>query len=793
MMRVKIVNLVVALVFVVSPALSVAQVTGQEPEEIQDVGWPRSREKGDQRVTLYQPQLDEWIGYDRISFRMAVAVTPGQDQEPAYGVASVGARTVVDHDSRTVLMKDPEVEFRFPNVEDESAGELESIAREILPNRQSIVVGLDRILAYVDKEQGGQREVEVGFEPPPIFHSEKPAVLVIFIGKPEFQPVGDTELMAAVNTNWDMLLDSKENKYYLLNDGSWLSSPSPLGGPWAAAKAPGRVLLLPDEENWSEIRKAYPGSPLNEPPVVFTSTEPAELIVTDGAPKYSPISGTALMHVNNTESPLFKYPREGNHYYLVAGRWFRAKGLEGPWTPATADLPDEFAKIPEDHEMAYVRVSVPGTEEAEDAILMASVPRTATVKVKGTTVDVTYEGEPRFVPIEGTTVSYAVNTAYQVFSVTPNYYCCYQGIWFMSTSATGPWVVCTLVPAAIYTIPASHPMHNVTYVYVYETDDEDEVETAYTGGYNGEYIAKALLLFGAALAIRDALEDDDDDYYTHYHYHPHWYSYGCGAIYNPRRGGYYRSARVYGPYGGAGRSAYYNPSTGAWARGGYRYGPEGSAWAARGYNPYTGTHRAAAGGSNIYGSWDRAQVRRGDDWVRKGSAEGTQGSVDWVRTSEGTGAIKVDAPGGEGVAIKGQAGNVFVGSDGNIYRRDEDGNWEQRGSATWNSTALDRSQERREASTAQTLPSTPTRPSQPGTERPTARPTQTYGRPSTTARYPQTRYQQRDVTGFQQRAADLRSGLERDAAARQRGSRSEQRVQRSSSKSPSRSTSRGRR
>jgi hypothetical protein len=217
---------------------------------------------------------------------------------------------------------------------------------------------------------------------------------------------------------------------------------------------------------------------------------------------------------------------------------------------------------------------------------------------------------------------------------------------------------------------------------------------------------------------------------------------------------------VYGPYGGAGRSAYYNPSTGAWARGGYRYGPEGSAWAARGYNPYTGTHRAAAGGSNIYGSWDRAQVRRGDDWVRKGSAEGTQGSVDWVRTSEGTGAIKVDAPGGEGVAIKGQAGNVFVGSDGNIYRRDEDGNWEQRGSATWNSTALDRSQERREASTAQTLPS---------------------------------RYQQRDVTGFQQRAADLRSGLERDAAARQRGSRSEQRVQRSSSKSPSRSTSRGRR
>ena len=30
----------------------------------------------------------------------------------------------------------------------------------------------------------------------------------------------------------------------------------------------------------------------------------------------------------------------------MAGRWFRAKSLDGPWTFATADLPADFAKIP---------------------------------------------------------------------------------------------------------------------------------------------------------------------------------------------------------------------------------------------------------------------------------------------------------------------------------------------------------------------------------------------------------------------------------------------------------------
>ena len=56
--------------------------------------------------------------------------------------------------------------------------------------------------------------------------------------------------------------------------------------------------------------------------------------------------------------------------------------LEGPWLAATLDLPKDFAKIPRDHSQADVLASVPGTQEATDAVLLAQVPRRATVDRK---------------------------------------------------------------------------------------------------------------------------------------------------------------------------------------------------------------------------------------------------------------------------------------------------------------------------------------------------------------------------------------------------------------------------
>ena len=74
------------------------------------------------------------------------------------------------------------------------------------------------------------------------------------------------------------------------------------------------------------------------------------------------------------------------YYYLVTGRWFKAKSLKGPWLAATGKLPNDFAKIPSDHEKGYVLVSVPNTEDAKAAVEMCLVdlipnPRISLVKM----------------------------------------------------------------------------------------------------------------------------------------------------------------------------------------------------------------------------------------------------------------------------------------------------------------------------------------------------------------------------------------------------------------------------
>jgi len=301
---------------------------------VEDPGWPRAFEAGGAKVVMYQPQVDEWKDHSKLTFRSAVAVTKPREKEEKYGVLAVEARTDTDFQGRSVLMHDFQItDVRFPNLPEQEAVALERIVRDTLPKDRKVIVSLDRALAYVEQDPAQQRAVEVNLEPPAIFHSGKPAVLMVFIGKPEFVPVKDTALMTAVNTNWDLFLDTKSNQYFLLNGESWLASPDPMKGPWTAAKTlPADLSKLPQDPNWEDVRKNVPGKRGQTVPVVFASTEAAELIVTAGTPKYSPIPPTRLMQVSNTESVLFLHSGEKQYYYLVAGRWFRAKSLDGPRT-----------------------------------------------------------------------------------------------------------------------------------------------------------------------------------------------------------------------------------------------------------------------------------------------------------------------------------------------------------------------------------------------------------------------------------------------------------------------------
>jgi hypothetical protein len=278
-----------------------------------------------------------------------------------------------------------------------------------------------------------------------------------------------------------------------------------------------------------------------------------------------------------------------------------------------------------------------------------------------------------------------VNTDKDLIKFGDLYYMCFQGVWFMAKSPTGPWELCESVPKEIYQIPASSPVHNVTYVTVVEDDDDDWVTYAAVAGYTGMMVAWGCAVWGTGW------------YYPPYwgwgggyypYYYPRYPSYGYGAWYNPWTGGYGRTAVAYGPYGGAGVTSRYNPRTGTYSRGAVAWGPNGARGYGEAYNPRTGAYGQTRQGSGVYGSWGATSVQRGDDWARTARTTNNRGTTTRATQGSGGGAAITRNPagaGGNSGVVKTGSGDVYAGRDGNVYQKTGDGWQKYEGSGNWGS------------------------------------------------------------------------------------------------------------
>ena len=644
--------------------------------DAQDPGWPRLFEANGKLVIVHAPQVDEWPKFERITFRAAISVGDKGGSNRSYGILRVSADTDIAFQDRLVVLTNRKLEgITFPGVSAADAEPLIATVMAAMPPAKPQTVSLDRLVAAMDPSKVDVRKVDVNTAPPKIFSSSQPAVMVIFMGPARFKPVPGSNLMFAINTNWDVFMDPGTQNYYLLNGKSWLTTKDVDKGPWtAAASLPPSLSSLPAGANWDDVRAAIPGVPGAQVPVVFVAHEPAELIVTQGDPEFEPIPGTGLMRGANTQSHLFFNTSDKRFFLLTAGRWFKADAVSGPWSAASDSLPADFKKLPDNAQFADVLAAVPGTPAATDAMIMASIPEKATIS-RSVTVNVTYDGAPKFVPIEGTAVQYASNTPFSVFMVGDKYYCCNNAVWFEATSPSGAWAVCTSVPSAIYTIPPTSPKYNVTYVTVYESTPTTVV-TGYTAGYSGATVAATgVVMFGLGVAAGAALNDDC----CWNNYPASYYSYGCGAMYHGAYGGYVCGSSYYGPYGGAGHAAAYNPATGVYSRGGYAYGPNGAAGYRTAYNPATGTSAGHAAGVTPYGSWGSSAVSNGDKWATASHNTTAAGTTGKIQTSSGAEAATAQGRYGNGATVaKGADGDCYASHNGNVYKNTGSG-WEQAG------------------------------------------------------------------------------------------------------------------
>ncbi|MGI9627928.1 MAG: carbohydrate-binding family V/XII [Longimicrobiales bacterium] len=640
-----------------------AHVSAQED---QDAEWPRSIEVSEGEVVVYQPDLETFAG-DALAARAAVSFTRSGTQQPQFGVIWVDARVETDRDERMVEVLDIDVtRVRFPDATTEQEDSLAGMLEAQVPQWE-LSLSLDRLLASLDVIERERVEAEgLRSTPPVVLFTTEPTLLVSIDGDPIFQEIEDSGVDRIVNTPFT-ILRTNGGLYLFASEEQWYRAAA-VDGPWELTDdVPSEVAAMAPSppEDPVDPPADEPEAETGAPPTIVIAHEATELIVTDGEPAYSPL-GDALLYVSNSESDVLLEVETQDYFIVLSGRWYTASALAGPWSHvAPADLPSAMAEIPPESDMGHMLLSVPGTPEAQEAVLDHQIPQTSAINRSEATLEVTYDGDPLFERIEETGVEYAKNTSFSVLRVDGEYYACDKGVWFHSGSAEGPWVVADDVPDEVYTIPPSSPVHNVKYVRIYDSTP-DVVYVGYYPGYTHSYVYGGTVVYGTGY------------YYTPWYgsvYYPYHSTWGWHVRYNPWYGWGFGFSYGAGPYAfGIGWGVGY-PAYGGW------WGPIGY----RGY--HTGYHRGWHNGYRAgVGAGYRAGFRAGTryDNTRRNIY---QRDANRDRIANRTPQQRVRPQ-----ATRSVPNDVFTDRSGNLFKNSGN-NWESRSGQRWEpSTSTNRRQ-----------------------------------------------------------------------------------------------------
>ena len=408
---------------------------------------------------VHEPAADSWTE-GILAARVLVVAQPPAAQ-PVNGLVTFKAITQVNEAAGIVALQELEVTGTSFSAPADKTQAWQEFLRFSLPDKMR-TVSLKRLEAGQAEAKARQSRAAGSVAVPRIIISEKPAVLVYIDGEPRYVRVRGTDLMGALNTRVLLLKEPAGTFLLHLYDG-WVSAAS-LDGPWTMVPPPPGARELEAkavETGHANLLTGKADAQGNMPhlsnaalPQIIVSTEPAALIVLDGAPSFAPIPGTTLQYATNTSAHLFKDER-GGLYVRVGGNWFRAAGVDGPWTHIPiASLPPGFSAIPDDSPKASVKRSIAKA---------MTLPAWQVSSAKPGITNLTYSlgGDPVLKPIPGTQLNYVANASVPMIQVDiNNWYAVQEGVWFHASEATGPWTITRNIPPEIYAIPPSTPIYH---------------------------------------------------------------------------------------------------------------------------------------------------------------------------------------------------------------------------------------------------------------------------------------------------------------------------------------------
>lgn len=624
--------------------------------------WPQEITADEATIVVYQPQPESLKG-NVLTGRAAMSLDVKGREDPIFGAFWFDAKIETDVDSGIATIHAIKItKVRWPNSTDANEQRFTALVEGSVP-QSGFEISFERLSASLASAETEKKSLEnLKNDPPAIVFSRELAVLLLYDGEPRYADVDNSDYERVLNTPFAVVRKKGSSQYYLSSGKFWYSANAALG-PWALTTSPPKdlVQMLAAADNDA----AAP----DNPPSIFATDKPTELIVTDGVPTWQSLPGGDLLYVQNTETAWLRELSTGNMYVLLSGRWFRSKSQDGPWTFVRADeLPESFSSIPPESDIGGLRASVAGTDEANDALLDAQIPQTAAIERSSATLSVEYDGTPKFEPISGTSVSYAVNTGAQVLLIDGRYYAVDNGVWFGSAAATGPWAVADSIPAEeIQKIPPSSPVYNTTYVHIYESTPE-VVYVGYTPGYMWSFPYYGVPVYGTGWYY--------PPYYGRYYY-PRPPTWGFHVGYNPWTGWNYGVSWSNGFFSmgvswGGGYHGGYHPGRccGGYYGGGYR-GPV----VINTGNINIGNNVNIGNRTNIGNNIDRSNNFNRDraadniynrDGNRARNAESAIAQRDMQRARPSTS----------------RENNVFADRDGNVARRNNN-QWETRENGQW--------------------------------------------------------------------------------------------------------------
>lgn len=628
--------------------------------------WPKDiKAKNGAVITIYQPQPESLKG-DKLEGRSAFSAVEKSGNEPVFGVFWYTSKIITNRDTRTFTLENITVsDVKLPGIDDTTKiGKLKKLLETEIP-KWGLNGSLDDLIATIEEEQSYSGD-KLKNDPPKIFYTSTPTTLVIIDGEPKLQDDKELKMKRVINTPFLIVENPSDKKYYLYGGKFWYTSASLTEGYTSVTTLPASIAELDKQVKKQQTEKTTTDAQAS-PGAVLISTTPAELIQSAGEAQYANISGVNLLYVSNSENDIFKNMNDQKFYVLISGRWYTSLKLEGAWEYLASDkLPTDFSNIPEGSPKDNVLSSVAGTQASKDAIHDAQVPQTAKVDRKTATCTVTYDGEPKFEKIEGTSLELAMNTSSTVLKAGTLYYCVENGVWFEASDAKGPWKASDKRPQDVDKIPASSSAYNVKYVYVYDSTP-DVIYVGYTPGYMGCYVYGPTVVYGTG-------------YYYSPWYGPYYYprpvTYGFSMHYNPWTGwsmGFHYSSGWFSfhMYGGGG---YWGPH--------YHRPPY--------YPPYRGGMYGGRGPTYINGDVNINVDRSNNIYNRRNDV-----STHDVQRKQNLSASTRDQKGqNKQPQARQQASNtgprknnnVYSDKQGNVYQRNNDGNWNQRSGNQWKQT-----------------------------------------------------------------------------------------------------------